>query len=605
MTTSTSNSDLAPLSAAELEEMLLTEQHSMFTLTAAEDQEFQELQALLALGPKKPAKTPRDYQEEAINFLMYHVNPNGLLKNACHDQWGLGKTFESTEAAVRLLAIARDKITSYDAFMLLLAEGKTSQPPEHITILEPKKVTTKTYTVVFDESTGEQTTEETGSSTEIKQVPRQVINPDFIQWQENYPSVPTDLERAQNGKVLVVCPSYLVQQWYNFITGDIDNEAQYPDLSCTMVTGSLANRVQALMQFSDITIVNKEMVRQFTIPPVYTTVIIDEAHWFRKGDADMSKAMAKLCDMTPHVIELTATPVMKEPDDLFWQLRMLGMYSDRQYAEWCIDYCYIQGAGRGGIKVTGGRTAKITRLLESCAIGRKYQQVKMYLPRLVEDIVTVPMSEDTRKRYITCKDYWQDILQATTNEDGTPNQRRYMSAAIAVLQRLRQITMCEEKISAILDIVNDIGPSSDTVIFTWYKDGAHRIADALNQQALQNWDSTSEPAPETIPVITGDVKAELRGYIAKNKHIVVATISSLSEGVDLSSAKNVIFAEEWYVAGAIQQALARVRRWSENHGNVNVRYVHMDHTVDQVLHDIQKRRNANMRDIMRLVLDDE
>jgi superfamily II DNA or RNA helicase len=268
---------------------------------------------------------------------------------------------------------------------------------------------------------------------------------------------------------------------------------------------------------------------------------------------------------------------------------MLDPHTFSSYHRFIYTYCHVYNSGFG-TKVQGGYTGKIQRMLENYALGRKYRQVHMYLPRLIENIITVPCPPELRKRYDGLKYLYTDILEER-------DEKKFYSAFIAVLQKLRQITMCEEKLDAITQLVEDVGISNDIVIFCWYKEAARKIASKLSQNTVPH------VREAIIPVITGDVSPTDRARLAKDSHIVVATLSSLSEGVDLSHAKHIIFSECFYTHGKMAQALARVRRWTENQGSIHAYYVHMHNTVDEIIYEVQKSRGINTREILKQILE--
>lgn len=407
-----------------------------------------------------------------------------------------------------------------------------------------------------------------------------------------------------NGRCLVVAPGYLTVQWAKYL-GE-----QYPETTVIVASSdasssSLPSNVEVVkidkmsksemivnstvLGHKDWVIVNKEMVRVYVIPPLFDSVIIDEAHHFRNRTANMSKAMDKIAQLVPYVFQLTATPIEREPDDLYWQMHMLDPITFSSYERFCYEYCHVVNTGYG-MGVRGGYTGKIQRMLENYALVRKYRQVHMYLPRLIENVVTVPMSPELRKRYDGIRYLYVDIL-------AEKDQTKFYSAAIQVMQKLRQITMCDEKLNAIAELVEDVSINQDVVIFCWYKEAAKRIAGRLAA-------SKSPHVRESIiPVITGDMSPTDRVRHAKNAHILVATLSSLSEGVDLSHAKHVIFAECFYTHGKMAQALARVRRWTENEGSVHSHYVHMSNSIDEIIFNVQKDRGMTVRDIMKAALE--
>jgi superfamily II DNA or RNA helicase len=156
-----------------------------------------------------------------------------------------------------------------------------------------------------------------------------------------------------------------------------------------------------------------------------------------------------------------------------------------------------------------------------------------------------------------------------------------------VMQALRRATCTPEKLDACVDLIP--GPC---VIFTWYRETAKRIHGAIQKSG------------RTSVCLDGDVPVQERVRLAKSNEYVVATIESLSEGCDLTHTKAVIFVEEFYTPGMMKQAMSRVRRFTENHGPVMVWYLHMDNSIDEIIHNRQKDRAATAEAIVKEALDD-
>jgi len=84
----------------------------------------------------------------------------------------------------------------------------------------------------------------------------------------------------------------------------------------------------------------------------------------------------------------------------------------------------------------------------------------------------------------------------------------------------------------------------------------------------------------------------------------VATMESLSEGVDMSDARTVIFAEQSYVPGQMYQALSRVVRHRTGDADqdepVIIYRVRYSNTVDQVVYTTERdRANGNAMSVLK------
>lgn len=427
-----------------------------------------------------PITELRHYQEEGVQFLFEHK------RALCTDQPGMGKTVQSTEAAIR--AIAQDMY---------------------------------------------------------------------------------DLKLDKPRKVLVVCPGYLVEQWKDFL------EEQYPHMTVAYAQPRTPSgeRFKVLYTLkADWIVINKEMLREYPVPSErFAVLILDESHHYRNHDAKQSKGALAVARDIPYVFELTATPIKKEADDLFMQLKILDPDKFTSYWQFVNTYLWTGTTNGYGTKVFGVRRPKALRdVIGLYGIGRTYKEVDLQLPRLLSKKILVTMGKEESLQYEMIRRYWRDQEKTYNN---------YMAA----LQALRQITACDAKFEAVQGIVEDA--DSPVVVFCWYHNTARKLGKILN-----------------CPVITGNVPQNDRPIIAKQGTHIVATIPSLSEGVDLSHSHNVIFVEEDYTPGSRIQALARVRRWSANNSEDPTRvlcyYVMAQGTVDLTVHNAVEGRVHTLDQIL-------
>ena len=364
--------------------------------------------------------------------------------------------------------------------------------------------------------------------------------------------------------VLITAPTYLVEQWANFLA------EQYPEDRISLAVGSRAKRTKALDTPADWFIINHQMLRTYDVPKV-TTFIVDESHHFKSHRAEMSQDALTVALQVPRVHLLTATPVVREPDDLYMQLRLLDPRRFKSYDQFVDAFCnsYWGPFGRqiSGLK-KGTNFAEIIKLY---VLGRSYEEVKLQLPTLIEQKLTITPDAALLSRYRRAK------LQYRLDN-------RIINSPLELLRELRRLTVCKQKLDVIQALVEDTPGCS--VIFCWFRETAAALAQLLN-----------------APMITGEMQPGERRTVALEKHkVIVATIASLSEGIDLSFAKTVIFAEEDYTPGRMFQAISRVHRWTTDLDPVRVFYVLMRQTVDEVIHHCVDRRISSAQMVLALAL---
>jgi|SRR5262245_3156937 len=374
--------------------------------------------------------------------------------------------------------------------------------------------------------------------------------------------------------VIVACPTYLVYQWADFL------ENQYPGHKVVVCDGPRLNREKLLSEPADWYIINIEMLADRKLKnsdtilsyefPKVTTFIIDESHHVRGRNSSQSRGALELAEKTERVYLLTATPQYKAVDDLFMQLRIIDRKRFSSYNLFLAYYCRVSQNGFGQ-RILGPRSHRdIQELLKSVGIGRTYADVAVELPELIRTNVSIRADENFMREYNKIKHTF------TYNEHD-------LNSMMEAMQVLRRVT-AKVKVGKMLEILL-ANPEPEGLIITWYKDTARTLSEILK-----------------IPCITGETPLKERAQIAKDNNLLVATMASIGEGVDLSHLSDIIFVESDFVPGRIYQTLSRVRRARTNPAPVKCTFLFVKGTIDEQVYIASGQRNADIRRIMKATL---
>lgn len=378
--------------------------------------------------------------------------------------------------------------------------------------------------------------------------------------------------------VLVTCPTYLVLQWADVLA------QEYPDDTVSVAgVGSRMQRHRGLSgggpttmigkSPADWVIVNTDMHRGYPMPTDICTWIVDEAHHFRNRDAERTKLAQRFARSVERVYELTATPVYKDVTNLWSLLHMVDPKEYASYWDFFQQYAKTSGdGGWGGSKVIGiWNPKKLERELQQYLLRRTYRDVNLFLPDVIDKDVVLEFGDAEKKLYRRVRDnyVYEDIP---------------LSSQAEVMHTLRRCTV-HAKIDAAQQILED-DPGVPTVIFCWYRDTAEDCAAAVGGL-----------------VIHGDMSADDRPVRAKEaiaKGVpVCATISAMSEGVDLSACKQVIQLEEDYVPGSMYQERRRFQRWTPDERPILIHNVRVKDTIDMDVHRSVVARRGSTQQILK------
>lgn len=367
---------------------------------------------------------------------------------------------------------------------------------------------------------------------------------------------------------LIACPNYLVEQWAAEIV------RIYPETTVAIAQGTRWDKIAAIAQKAPWTICNIEMLRDYDFPTkFYNTFVMDEAHHFRGHTSQQSKGAQKLAKLTEYVYELTATPMKHESDDFFMQLAILDPLSFSSYHSFVARHCKTYDAGFK-VKVVGVRDPEeLRRTLKKYALRRTYKQTGLKRPEPIE----YPIGLTPSKKWYAVAEELKDKYRMFGESFQTGGE---------VMRMLRRMTF-DLKAVAAKQIAEDNG---STIFYTYYRESAEMLAAALG-----------------VPFVHGGITPLERKRIAQSGGSVVATISSISEGVDLSHLSTVVYIEDSYLPGDKVQATARLVRWSESDAKsdriVRVYHVFVKNSIDTTIMNEVKRRNADEVSILHSELE--
>lgn len=392
---------------------------------------------------------------------------------------------------------------------------------------------------------------------------------------------------------LVVCPKYLVNQWGDFLT------KQFPDDVVSVATGPRKSRIAALRRRANWYVINTAMLRTFVLPfaAELKTIIYDEFHHLRNRKSMQSRAAFLLSEREDlRVYGLTASPMWKQVDDIWMQLHILQPEIFTSYNTFVDQFCIVDRSSPYGVKVLGLRKRmqrELDEVLKLTCLGRTYGDVGRQLPRTIESVLSVEFPDELRRKYIDT----QRSFRLEAEEADERGDRTFIPlSAASMMHTLRQLTAFPGKIEAVANLIEDI--DRPAVVFTWYRDHAADVAEAIHGAVC----------------ITGELPAEERHRLAldamRRKATIVATLSSLSEGINLQEYRAVVFFEQNWPPGSNYQALSRVVRdrnesadsLTGNDDPVLVYHVQVPRTIDEVIYRVTRKREASISDVMSEIL---
>lgn len=351
------------------------------------------------------------------------------------------------------------------------------------------------------------------------------------------------LSTAHNtrSKALVVMPSYLRLNWVKEI------KKFFPDKVITQFKkGAEIYHVWdsdiVLLPYSFLTHEKADLLFEWA-----DLVIVDEAHHVKGMEAKRTTALHKLVfeNSIKRLLLLTGTPIVNRVYE-FYSLMALCNYrpgiSDGEFLKKFPSYIdfadyfshrreYDVPVGNWYRTVCKWEGIKNTEELKKHLKG-------IFIQKKAKDVLDLP--ESIYKDILFSEKPDPALLEAFTRMWENDSSMPQYKAQAAV-----------EKVPMTLKYLDETLENERVVIFTDHRESCRQLAAALK-----------------VPAITGEMSADERIKHANNfeKGLgtrLVATIGSLSTGVDLVSANHVVFNDFPWVPASLRQAEGRIKRMGQ------------------------------------------
>lgn len=293
--------------------------------------------------------------------------------------------------------------------------------------------------------------------------------------------------------------------------------------------------------------------------------IMDEGHYIKNWQAQRSRAAKRVKALRK--IVSTGTPIDKSPKDLWSLLDFLypETYHGKKLAfEDEHVRRFFDAEGHERILPGAKNPAKLAAELAPFTVGRTKEEVAPFLPPNIIKHVVIELDGQQAKLY-------RRIATSTDIEVLGPelDNPLYIPTRLTQLLRLQQVTTDPQLLqsaanSAKLDWVQtwlEGNPDEPTIIFTCYKDTAHRLSRKLDAH-----------------LIAGGVKLPTKW----TKKIIVSTIAAGAEALNLDWVRTAIFVDVTWKSLKMKQAQSRIHRLSNTEPCETI-FLRCPDTVDDLM----------------------
>lgn len=356
-------------------------------------------------------------------------------------------------------------------------------------------------------------------------------------------------------KVLIVCPSSLMQNWMSEIKIWAQSFKGYKILSAA----NSDNLLKGIINHGHFFIVNYDQLRK--VSPVLMEnppdlIICDEAHKLRKKTSQIHKGLKKLSKVSNRFWALTGTPIEKNTDDLISIMQVITP------------------------NIFNSETRKLSPLAIKGIVKKNFlrrlkSSVLDDLSDLSEQTIYLTLPEKQRIEYERIK---KNMILESGND------------ILKCFNQLRAV--CDEydgasiKYEQALSIIEKIKFRNEKVVIFSYTVAPLK---SLKEKIDEEYTSLASA------VFEGSMDLALRSKTIKEfknsdtMFVLLCSGKIAGEGLNLTEANNVIFLNEWWNPSSNNQARDRVHRIGQSR-NVTIINLRTKNTVEESLDFILKEK---------------
>jgi len=389
-----------------------------------------------------------------------------------------------------------------------------------------------------------------------------------------------------NGKIAVVCPASLTQNWANEIK-DYNKTINYHIIQTETETNP-QNKTFYISSYEKLdALLNSDIE--------FEVVIVDESHYI-KGKSQRTEKVLKLTQSAEYVFLLTGTMLLNRPIELFNQLKAIKHPLSAKKTVFAKRYCnahwryfkYPRRTKTGRLvnrywdDTGASNTDELKMLIQPYVLRRTKDQV-IDLPEKIRTKFYIDMSAEFKRKYALAWEEYQEEMEKRAQEIENIDEREkfinnIMSAKHAIeLQKLQQVASLS-KIDQIVEFAqNAIEQGEKVIIFAKFT----KTIEELHKKIKNSVTLTGQ---------TKDRQSVVDAIQQGDKDAIIMNIQAGGVGLTLTKASIVIFADFDWSPEIMKQAEDRAHRMGQTK-TVNIYYFIAKDTVDEYIIDVLNQKS--------------
>ena len=391
-------------------------------------------------------------------------------------------------------------------------------------------------------------------------------------------------------RILVVAPLRVARTTWS---DEIEKWDHLSNLTFAIAVGTEKERIAALGQKADITMINREnlqwLIEKSGQSFEYDMVVIDELSSFKNHQAKRFKALMKVRPKVKRIVGLTGTPSSNGLMDLFAEFKILdmGVRLGRfigQYRNAYFTPDKMNGPIVYSYKPLPSAEKIIYEKISDITISMKATD-HLKMPELIECETVVKMSEKEKKNYTTLKKELvlsiPDGEITVANAASLSNKLSQMANGAIYFEDNEFVTIHDRKLDALEDLIESANGKPLLVAY-WFKHDLERIKERFDVREIKTSD---------------DIKDWNDGKIL----VAVIHPASAGHGLNLQSGGSTLvwFGLTWSLE-LYQQTNARLYRQGQNE-TVVIHHIITKGTIDEDIIKALKRKDKTQSSLIDAV----
>ncbi|KAM9836018.1 DNA annealing helicase and endonuclease ZRANB3 [Aulostomus maculatus] len=393
----------------------------------------------------------------------------------------------------------------------------------------------------------------------------------------------------QEWPLLVVVPSSLKYPWIEELErwipelepGDInlvENKSHTMGISTAKVT---------VLGYGLLTTDARSLVEALTRQR-FGVIVVDESHYLKSRNAARTKILVPLIQSTKRALLLTGTPALGRPEELFMQID--GLYPKRfgTWTDYAKKYCNAHYRYFGPHRQWDCRGAsnleELHQRLSQIMIRRLKAEVLTQLPPKIRQRIPFDLPKQAAKEATDSFAEWERLMKGMRS--GVSARENSFTEVMGLITEMYKQTAIA-KAGAVKDYIKMMLEAEQLKFLVF----AHHLT------MLQACTEAVIEAKAAYIRIDGSVPSSERIQLVHKfqndpeTRVAILSIQAAGQGLTLTAASHVVFAELYWNPGHIKQAEDRAHRIGQT-SSVNVHYLIAKGTFDTVMWSMLNRKET-------------